>query len=228
MSRLCVLFIVTLCTGCANLISKEAAFPGMYGDLKPRTLVVVPAINNTTAADASDYLNVTITQPIADAGYYVLPLPIVSAVFQREGIVDGAQIEGFPPQLFKSNFGADAVLFITINNWDRNYYVIGGNVTVGLDYVLSSTESGEVLWSYSGQVVMDTSGSSSSGNPLADLIANTIVTAINTAATRYVNVASMVHGQVLTTLPLGNYHPKSGTDGSQKVVDPKKTKSVSE
>ncbi len=226
MSRWSIVFFAVLCSGCVNLVTKETAFPGMYGELKPKTLVVVPAVNNTTAADAPNYLNVTITQPLADSGYYVLPLPLVSAVFQTEGVVDGAQIQGFPPELFKRNFGADAVLFITINEWERNYYVIAGNVTVGLDYLLLSTESGETLWSYSGQVVMDTSGSSSSGNPLADLIANTISTAISTAATRYVSVASMVHSQVLTTIPVGSYHPKFDLDGTMKVVDPKKTKSL--
>ncbi len=223
-NRSLVFLILAFCTGCANLVTKESAFPEMYGDLKPQTLLVVPAINNTTAADAPNYLNVTITQPLEDSGYYVLPMPIVSAIFEREGVVDGTQIRGFPPQLFKTNFGADAVLFITINEWDRNYYIIGGNVTVDLDYLMLSTVSGDVLWSYSGQVVMDTSGNSSSGNPLVDLISNTIATAISTASTRYVNVASMVHKQVLTTIPLGSYHPKSGADKAAKVVDLKKLK----
>lgn len=225
-SRLVIVLMVLLSTGCANLVSKEAAFPEMYGDMRPKALVVVPAINNTTAADAPNYLNVTITQPLADAGYYVLPMQIVSGIFQSEGVVDGAQLAAIPPQMFKNNFGADAVLFVTINEWDKNYYVIGGNVTVGLDYLLLSTESGETLWSYSGQVVMDTSGSSNSGNPLADLIASTISTAISTAATRYVNVATMVHTQVLTTMPLGDYHPKSGEDRTLKVVDLEKVRAI--
>lgn len=220
-----VFSVLLVLSGCASNVTKQAAFPLMYQDDKPSILVVVPAINFSTAADAPDYLNVTVSQPLADAGYYVLPMPMTTNVFEREGVVDGEQLKTIPMQVFKANFGADAVLFITINEWDRNYYVIGGNVSVALDYDLRSTETSESLWSYKGKVVLDTSGSSSSGNPLADLIVNTISTAINTAATRYVNVASMVHAQVLTTLPAGTYHPASGADGDEQVVNPENIKS---
>lgn len=221
-SRALIFGIIATTMGCVNLVTKESAFPGMYSDLPPNVLVVVPAINNTTAADAPDYLNVTITQPLADAGYYVLPMQITKRIFESEGIVDGRQLQSIPPQLYQTNFGADAVLFITVNEWDKSYYVIAGNVTVGLDYTLLSTETGETLWSYSGEVVMDTSGNSGTGNLLADLI----VTAVSTATTQYVSVASMVHTQVLTTIPLGKYHPKSGLDQAAKVVDPTKVASI--
>jgi len=214
-----LLIILFVFSGCASLVSKGTAFPGMYSDIKPLTLLVVPAINKTTSADASDYLNVTVTQPLANAGYYVLPMPIVSEIFKNEGIVDGEQVTDVKPQLFKETFGADAVLFLTISQWDKIYLVLAGNVEVGLDYKMLSTKTGDVLWSYSGTVIVNTSGNSSSGNPLADLIANTIITAMSTAATRYVDVASMVHAQVLLTLPKGDYNPKSGADSSERVVD---------
>ena len=222
-SRCFALLIVVLCTGCANLVSKESAFPSMYSDNKPASLLVVPAINKTTAADAADYLNVTITQPLADAGYYVIPMPIVTDVFKSQGIVDGAQVTTISPDLFAQNFGVDSVLFVTINEWDKNYYVVGGNVTVGLEYLLVSTATSDVLWSYTGKVVADTSGNANSGNPLADLVASTVATAITTASTRYVDVASMVHNQVLLTMPYGGYHPRSGQDGTSALVDPQKT-----
>lgn len=214
--------LILLTTGCVNFITKEAAFPEMYSDVAPTSLLVVPAINKTTAADAADYLNVTVTQPLADAGYYVLPMPVVTDVFKNQGIVDGAQVTGVEPTLFAQNFGVDSVLFITINKWDKNYYVISGSVEVGLEYLLVSTKTSEIIWSYTGEVVLDTSGSSSSGNPLVDLIANTIATAISTAGVRYVDVASMVHEQVLLTVPYGIYHPKHGTDQADKLVDPER------
>jgi hypothetical protein len=185
----------------------------MYTDKKPVSMLIVPAINESTAADAGDLLNMTATQPFANHGYYVMPMPIVADIFRREGILEGTQVKGLPTSIFKKNFGADSVLFMTIESWDKNYSILAGNVTVSIEYVLLSTETNEVLWSYDSTIVVDTSGSS--GNILADLIS----TAIMTAVTDYVPVAYQVHATASAALPFGKYHPKSGLDGMQKSVN---------
>jgi hypothetical protein len=202
-----------LAAGCAEMRTKQEAYPALYDDQQEVSIVVVPAINQTTAANAGDYLDVTVAQPFSNHGYYVLPMPIVSEIFDLEGIVDGEQLLGAPASLFRDSFGADGVLFITIEKWETNYLVIAGNVTVGLSYVLKSTVTDEVLWSYEGELVLDTSGSS--GNILADVI----VTAINTATADYVPVATRVHGTVLAAMPYGVHHPEHGTDGEMETVD---------
>ena len=68
--------------------TKSEAFPAMYDDRQPVTIVVVPAINNTTAAEASNYFNVTITEPVANQGYYPMPVEIVRDIFLKEGEVE--------------------------------------------------------------------------------------------------------------------------------------------
>ena len=195
--------------------TKQSAFPAMYTDTKPVSMIIVPAINESTAADAGDLLNVTVTQPFANHGYYVMPVSIVSDIFKREGIVEGTQVKGLPASLFKKNFGADSVMFMTITQWDKNYAVIAGNVTVGIEYVLLSTETNEVLWSYTQHVVVDTSGGNSGGG----LIGSIIATAITTATTDYVPIAFQVHQRASGALPYGKYHPKSGQDGADNVVN---------
>lgn len=205
-------FILFL-SGCAPMGTKQDSFPAMYTDQKPVSMLVVPAINESTAADAGDLLNVTVSQPFSNHGYYVLPMPIVADIFRREGILEGTQVKGLPTRVFKENFGADSVLFLTIENWDKNYAVVAGNVSVSIEYVLLSTETNEVLWSYDATVVVNTSGSS--GNILADII----VTAISTGVTDYVPVASQVHAVAAKALPYGKYHPRSGKDGSERSVN---------
>lgn len=205
------LAIVTL-SGCAQMGTKQESFPSMYSSQKPVTIVAVPAINESTAADAGDLLNVTVAQPFTNHGYYVLPMPIVTEIFRNEGILEGTQVKGLPMQLFKENFGADAVLFMTIESWDKNYAILAANVTVGIEYVLLSTTTNEVLWSYEQTVVVDTSGGS--GNILADVIS----TALATSLTDYSVVARQVHAEAVKALPLGKYHPRSGTDGAERTV----------
>jgi hypothetical protein len=206
------IFILVL-NGCAEIGTKRDSYPLMYGEMKPVSMVVVPAINNTTAADAGELLNVTVTQPFADHGYYVIPAPIVADIFRREGILEGSQIKGIPTKIFSESFGADSVLFLTVSEWEKNYVVIAGNVTVGIEYVLISTETNEVLWSYTQRIVVDTG--SSSGSLLVDLVA----TAVSTAVTDYVPVAYQVHLAASTAMPYGKYHPQSGLDGDQKSVN---------
>jgi hypothetical protein len=41
----------------------------MYTDKKPLSILVVPAINESTAADAADLLNVTVAQLFTNQGY---------------------------------------------------------------------------------------------------------------------------------------------------------------
>ena len=59
--------------GCASVETKREAFPLMYDEnYKPLSILVAPAINKSTAADAGELINVTLTQPLADNGFYVL------------------------------------------------------------------------------------------------------------------------------------------------------------
>ncbi|MCF1432193.1 MAG: DUF799 domain-containing protein, partial [Shewanella sp.] len=101
---LCLAFVLG---GCVSTATKEAAFPAMYDVNKPLSVVIAPVINNTTAAEASDYLNATVAQPLADKGYYVLPVPVIADIFKQSGVIDGAQLKSAPMQVFKEKFGAD-------------------------------------------------------------------------------------------------------------------------
>jgi hypothetical protein len=207
------LCLAVFMTGCVDIGTKSESYPLMYSDQKPISIIVVPAINESTAADAGELLNVTVTQPFADHGYYVVPAPIVLEIFRKEGILEGTQVKGIPAKIFRDNFGADAVLFLTITEWDKNYIVIGANVTVGIEYVLLSTQTNEVLWSYTQRIVIDTG--SSSGNLLVDLVA----TAVTTAITDYIPIAYQVHLAAINSMPYGKYHPSTGLDGDQKSVN---------
>ena len=210
-----ILTTLALFAGCASnqWQTKIQAFPAMYDERQPLTIVVVPAINNTTAANASNYFNVTITEPISNKGYYPMPVEIVRDIFLKEGIVDSNMIKGMPTSIFKQNFGSDAVLFVTINKWDTTYAVLAANVSVGMEYVLLSTTTNEILWQYSSTIVVDTAGQSS-GFILADIIN----TAITTAITDYVPIAKNVNLQAFVALPHGQYSKQHRMDGDQNVV----------
>lgn len=213
MKKIWLLLCAVILTGCEspNILTKEQAYPGMYVE-SPSTILVVPASNLSTAADAPYLYSTTIAEPLAESGYYVLSVPASDAIFNMEGVTEGGQLEGFDVALAKQHFGADAVLFVTINEWDTNYYVTGGDVTVGAEFKLVSAESRELLWKYSDTVVIDTSGNS--GSLLVDIIS----TALSTALTDYVPIARTVNYRVMTTIPAGKYHELHKKDGTMQVV----------
>ncbi len=215
---LMALLAVVLLSGCGHkLLAKHEAFPQMYKE-KPLAILALPPINESTAAEARDYYATTIAEPLSMCGYYVFPLEVTSEVLAAEGFHDTEAMTAIPLQKFREHFGADAVLYSTIREWDTNYYVIGGNVTVSAEFVLKSTDTGEELWRYDGRVVVDTSDNSGGGG-LVGLGIKLIATAIKTATTDYVPVARQVNGIALYTLPYGRYHQSHAKDGDMVVVD---------
>lgn len=214
LARLAMVVLTLQIVGCVapTFLTKGEAYPNMYQE-GTNSIVVVPAVNRSTAADAPQLYSTTIAQPLAEAGYYVMPIPLVEMMLAYEGVSEGEQLRNVDVAKFKTMFGADSVLFVTINQWDTNYYVTGGNVTVGADFELISTTSKQILWTYRNVVVINTSGNS--GNLIADIIS----TAITTAMVDYVPVAHQVNQSVIATLPVGKYHSRFGLDAADKVVN---------
>ena len=184
---------------------------------RPISILVLPPINETTAADAKEYYATTIAEPLSLYGYYVFPIEVVSEILKSEGVYDTETLLNVDPAKFREYFGADGVMYVRIKKWDTAYYVIGGNVSVGVHCLLKSTTSGDTIWEYDDIVVYNTSASSSGGG-LGGLIAAVIITAIQTATTDYVPIAKQVNYRVLQTIPFGKYNPRCDQDRDDPVV----------
>jgi hypothetical protein len=214
--------IAVFFSGCATTATKSTKFPLMYEE-KPVTIFVLPPINTTTAVDAKEYYSTAIPQPLAFAGFYVIPMELTGELLKSQGVYDTELLIDQPLNRFEEYFGADAVLFTRIRKWDKMYAVLASNLTVTIDAQLKSTKSNRILWEYSGTIVADLSGQSNTGNPLADLVAKAIVTGVKTAAADYVPYAQLATTQLLQTVPFGRYHNRAGQDGQDKFTDQKPT-----
>ena len=206
-----LLFCIAM-TGCAKTVTKQECFPGMYAE-QPRSILVLPPMNETTAADAKAYYTTTIAEPLSYNGFYVFPIPVVTEIMQHEGLYDTELLYGMPIAKFKEQFGADSVLYTKIKEWDLSYYVIGGTLTVGFDCELQSTTTNAVLWQYKGRVVVDLSGGSS------DLIGSIISTAINAAISDYVTYARVANYRTFGTMPVGPRNERYMQDGQDQLFD---------
>ncbi len=219
---LSIISFVLFLSGCESavgptMVTKGAEFPKMYEE-QPRSLLILPPMNESTDAEAKDYYMTTAEMPFALMGYYVFPVEMVSDVMKQEGIYDTELLYSMPLDKFYDYFGADAVLFTKIKKWDVSYMVLASSLTVSIEARIVSTKTSQELWKYTGTIVVDLSGGNSDGS-LAGLIAQAIVTTINTAAADYVKYARQVNGRIIYTLPLGPYQEYYMQDQEVKFID---------
>lgn len=230
--KLRILFVLLIAVflsliSCTPKMTKFEAFPKMYEE-QPVTILVLPPINETTAADATDYYTTTIAEPLSEAGFYVYSIEVINQILQEQGLYEIENYDNLPLSTFAEYFGADAILIIKIIKWDTNYYVIGGNVTVSIDFKLISTKTFQELWKYNGTIKIDTTGDSGDTGGLAGLLVKVASTAIKTAATDYVPQAKKANFEALKSIPFGKYHRQYNKDRDSKVVKKDKTSNKTE
>lgn len=210
-----LLIFILLVTGCGpGMVSKRDKFPLMYEET-PASILILPPMNESTAADAKEYYSTTIQEPLSFSGYYVFPYEVTSDILKMEGIYDAELLRSTPLAKFREYFGADAVLFTTIKKWDLSYLVLASTLTVSIDCELKSTKSDQILWRYTGTVVVDLSGGGAGGG-IAGLIVKVIATAVASAAADYVPHARTANYRALSSMPYGKYHSQYMKDQEQK------------
>lgn len=209
-------FIFSACVANSPEPTKGSLFPKMY-DQQPRSLLILPPMNESTDAEAKDYYMTTVEAPYALMGYYTFPVEMVGDIMKQEGIYDTELLYNMPLDKFYDYFGADAVLFTRIKKWDVAYMVVASNLTVSIESKIVSTKTSEVLWVYSRSIVINLSGSNNT-NDLAGLIVSAIATAINTASADYVKYARQVNASMMYALPAGPYHELHLKDQDMKMM----------
>ncbi len=213
------MIFISCAIGCAptTMATKGSEFPLMYEEA-PTTILILPPINQSTAADAKEYYATTIQEVLSFWGYYIFPYEVTADIFRIEGIYDAELVTDVPLTKFREFFGADAVLFTTIKKWDLSYMVLAASLTVSIDAQLKSTISDQILWNYNGTVVVDLSGGNTGGG-IAGLIVKAIVTSVQSAMVDYVPHSQTANYRALSSLPFGKYHPQYMTDQSIQFVD---------
>jgi len=169
----------------------------------PRSILIIPVANRSLDVDASNYVLSTLTVPLAELGYYVFPVNTVKIVLEQEGLYEPEQVRKLEPARLASMFGADAVLFITINRWDAQYVVISTTVTVEMDYVMTGRDGG-VIWKTTKRMQYSPQQQQNQG-----LIGMLVNAAMARAAPNYMPLARQANNQVFvidtTRLPPGPY-----------------------
>ncbi len=183
-----------LLTGCRTNAPKRDN--GAFEAANPRSIVVVPVVNKSLDVDAPNYVLSTLPVPIAEKGYYVFPVNTTKMVLEQEGFYEPERVREQPPEAIAKMFGADAVMFVTINRWDTKYVVLAATVTVDFEYRLVS-KTGEELWKNSQRMQYSPSNNNAGGGALGVLISAAINAAIARAAPNYMPLTTQANSIAL-------------------------------
>lgn len=152
-AALLLLFIPILASSCAAKVDYT-----LYRSRVPRSILVLPPQNSSTAVDSTYIFLSTVSRPLAEAGYYVFPVAVIDAFMKENGLPTPDEMNGVALKKIKEVFGADAVLYFTIEAWGQKYYVISSQTVVQASARLVDVETGATLWTGRAQAVRDSGG----------------------------------------------------------------------
>jgi hypothetical protein len=132
-----------LAAGCAVAPPRDYR---AYREHLPRSIVVLPPLNESTDVNAPYVYLSTITRPLAECGYYVFPVAVVDAFMKENGLPTAGEMQGVPLEKLRSVLGADAVLYVTVESWGQKYRIVSSDTVVKARARLVDTLSGTTLW----------------------------------------------------------------------------------
>lgn len=174
----------------------------------PRSILIVPTINRSLDVDAPNYVLASLPIPIAERGYYVFPVNTTKFVLEQEGFYEAERIHEQPPQSLAKLFGSDAILYVSIKQWDAKFAVFTTVVTVDFDYRLVS-KNGDELWRDNKRMQYQPQNNNNAASPMAALLVAVINAAVVRAAPNYMPLTQQANQEIFVSgpnaLPNGPY-----------------------
>ncbi|MCZ4279154.1 DUF799 family lipoprotein [Kiloniella laminariae] len=183
--RFMVVPVLLLALGACQHTAQE---PYDYSKLRaddPHSVLIVLPVNRSVEVEAPQYFLSTISRPVAEKGYYVFPVNLVKRVMEEEGMSDADLVYNSDPTVLGELFGADSILYISIDEWTSKYIVLDTQTTVSFSYSLKSGHSGETLWESSSSIAYSPNQGNSNGG-LIGLVVQAVAAAVEKASPNYI------------------------------------------
>ena len=144
-----------------------------FRNSKLASILVLPPVNQSPDIRGSLTFYATVTRPLSEAGYYVFPVAMVDATFKENGLQMADDIHEAPLAKLQSIFGADAVLYITVEKYGSSYVVLDSQTVVSAKARLVDARSGALLWQ--GQASASDAEGRDNNNGLAGVLINSVI-----------------------------------------------------
>jgi len=216
------LFRFALAGGIALMLGACATGPAQrdytaFKASKPRSILVLPPVSQAPDINASPSVLSVATLPLAEAGYYVLPVAPVFETFKQNGITVAEDAQGVDIAKLHEIFGADAALYITVGKYGSVYQVINSVTVVSASAKLVDLRTGTTLWEGQAQASSGENQNNGGGGLLGMLVSaavNQILNHVTDKGHQMANVASLrlLSAGHPTGLLYGPRNPKYQTD----------------
>jgi len=199
-----------LVTGCTTANKKSTDYSA-FRESKPRSILVLPPKNQSPDVNASNSLLSVVTMPLAESGYYVFPVAVVSETFKQNGVTNPDDISAIPLKKLHETFGADAVMYISISDYGTSYQVLSSDTRVTATARLVDSRTGKALWT-GGATASTNEGQSNNGGGLIGILLTAAITQIAHSATDKAHDIAEVTGARMFSAGLNGgllYGPRS-------------------
>jgi hypothetical protein len=160
---------------------------------RPVSMLVLPPVNETPEVTATYGVLSQVTMPLAEAGYYVVPVSLMDETFRQNGLNSPAEIHDVSPQKLREIFGADAAVYIKVTQYGTSYRVVASESRVTAEARIVDLRTGQLLWQGRATASSSENQSSNQGG-LAGLLVRAIVTQIvettSDTSFKYAGIAS--------------------------------------
>lgn len=197
---------LTVLAGCATPVARDDT---AYKLSRPKSILVLPALNHSPDVRASYSVLATVTQPIAEAGYYVFPVALVDQTFKENGLPLPGDMHQAPLSKLREIFGTDAVLYLSVERYGSSYTVVDSSVVVSVKAQLVDARNGQTLWS-GAAAAANNEGSSTNMGLVGLLVSAAVRQVLNSAGDPGHAVARTASQRLLQPGPQGLlYGPRS-------------------
>lgn len=207
---------VLMLAGCATQPGYDYS---AFRESRPRSILVLPPLNDSPDVNATYSMYAQTTLPLAESGYYVLPVTLVDEAFRQNGLTAPADIQQVPLKKLREIFGADAALYIKVTHYGTKYMIISSETRVSAEGKLVDLRSGATLWE--GRATASSAeGDNNSGGGALGLLLKAVITQIaDTLSNRGHPIAGITANRLLSAgrpngILYGPRSPKYQKDGS--------------
>lgn len=174
-----VLALSAWLAGCATQQTRDYS---AYRAAKPASILVLPPVNDAPEVQASTSVLSQATLPLAEAGYYVMPVTLMSETFKQNGLEIAGDIHEVAPVKLKEIFGSDAALYLRVTKYGTTYQVIQSATVVSVEARLVDLRTGDSLWD-GRATASNQEGGNNSGGGLVGMLVTALVNQIISSAT---------------------------------------------
>lgn len=162
-----------LATGCATPTPYDYS---AFKQSRPTSILVLPPLNSSPDVAATYSMLAQVTQPLAESGYYVLPVSLVDETFRQNGLHNPGEMHEVGVQKLHEIFGADAALYIDIKQYGTSYAVLSSESRVTAEAKLIDLRNEQLLWQ--GEATASSAEGRSSSGGLVGLLVQAVVAQI--------------------------------------------------